>query len=94
MDKPQIIEHVNKSVNYTIFAAHWVPSSARIVALGSHARGTGAFQIYNLEGPDLKLVTDVCSYRRCCNYFISRSCKNRLHSSVEPLLGHLWHQDI
>ena len=44
MDKPQIIEHVQKSINYTVFTAKWVPSSSRIVALGSHPRGTGLAQ--------------------------------------------------
>lgn len=50
LDAPQIIELGSRSVNYTLFDAVWVPSSARFVALGNHARGTGAIEICGLDG--------------------------------------------
>lgn len=59
MDKPQIILHIQKSVNYTVYDAKWIPCSAKFVALGNFARGTGAIQIYEVSQGDLKLVTDV-----------------------------------
>jgi WD repeat-containing protein 92 len=44
---------------YLRFArCRWIPSSAKFVALGSHARGTGAFQVYGLDGPQLKLIAE------------------------------------
>jgi len=59
MDKPQIIAHVQKSLNYTLFDCRWVPCSAKFVVLGSHARGTGALQIYELAHGDVCLVHEV-----------------------------------
>lgn len=58
MDKPQIILHVQKSLNYTIFDAKWIPCSAKFVALGNYARGTGALQIYEVSHGDLNLVKE------------------------------------
>lgn len=60
---PQIVTHVHKSLNYTLFDAKFIPRSARFVCVGSHAKGTGAMQVYeithdNLKG-DVKLITDV-----------------------------------
>eukprot|EP00040_Diaphanoeca_grandis_P016899 m.87639 g.87639 ORF g.87639 m.87639 type:complete len:362 (-) comp26099_c1_seq2:108-1193(-) len=49
-DRPQLIELASKSVNYTLFDAQWVPSAARFVALGNHAKGTGAIDICGLDG--------------------------------------------
>lgn len=59
MDKPQIICHVQKSVNYTLFDAKWIPCSAKFVVLGNHARGTGAFQVYEVSHGDIKLIQDI-----------------------------------
>ena len=59
MEKPQIIAHVQKSLNFTLFDAKWVPRSARFVVVGSYPRGTGAFQIYELSQGDVKLLKDV-----------------------------------
>ena len=50
LEKPQILTYAEKSVNYTVHCARWVPSSCRFVALGERPRGTGAFQIYEIEG--------------------------------------------
>ena len=57
-NKPQILEHLNKSLPLTIYDTKWIPSSARFVCLGSHARGTGAIQVYELEEHELKLVAE------------------------------------
>lgn len=59
MDKPQIIAHVQKSLNFTLFEAKWMPVSAKFVVLGSHPRGTGALQVYEVSGGDVKLLKDV-----------------------------------
>ena len=56
LDKPQILTYAEKSLNYTVHCARWVPSSCRFVALGERPRGTGAFQIYEIEGKFLKFV--------------------------------------
>ncbi|XP_065682235.1 dynein axonemal assembly factor 10 isoform X2 [Hydra vulgaris] len=60
---PQIVTHVNKSLNYTIFDAKFVPKSARFVCLGSNAKGSGVMQIYEITHNDLKgdinLLSDI-----------------------------------
>ena len=38
LDNPQIVTHVQKSLNYTLFDAKFIPRSARFVCLGSHAK--------------------------------------------------------
>ena len=59
MEKPQLLAHVQKSLNFTLFDAKWVPRSARFVVLGSHPRGTGALQIYEISEGDVKLLKEV-----------------------------------
>lgn len=62
MDKPQLILHVQKSVNYTVFWTGWIPCSAKFVSLGNHPKGTGAFQIYEITKGDVAIVKDVILY--------------------------------
>ena len=70
VDKPKIIEHVVKSLDYTLFDARWIPCSARFVVLGNYARGTGAFQIYEVSKGDVKLLKSV-SVCCCTNSVLS-----------------------
>lgn len=58
-DKPQMIEHICKSLNYTVYDTKWVPSSARLVVLGMYARGTGTLQTYELADGSLNLLSEV-----------------------------------
>eukprot|EP00891_Asterochloris_glomerata_P000233 jgi/Astpho2/233/fgenesh1_pm.00010_%23_7_t len=57
-DQPQILEHLCKSLVVTIYDTRWVPSSARFVALGSHARNTGCLQVWQLQENELKLAAE------------------------------------
>jgi hypothetical protein len=59
MDKPQIILHSQKSVNYTVFDVKWIPTSAKFVSLGNYARGTGALDIFEITHGDISLVSQV-----------------------------------
>merc|ERR1711976_618508 len=59
MEKPQIIAHVQKSLNFTLFESRWIPCSAKFVILGNHPRGTGALQVYEVAHGDVKLLHDV-----------------------------------
>lgn len=58
-DKPQIISHIEKSLNYTLFDVKWIPCSAKFVSMGMHPRDTGALQVYELCKGDVKLVMEV-----------------------------------
>lgn len=59
LEKPQVISHSEKSLNYTVFGVKWMPSSAKIVVLGSHPRDTGALQLYELNKGQLNLILEV-----------------------------------
>jgi len=59
MDKPQIILHVQKPINYTLYDTRWIPHSAKFVVVGSYARGTGAIQIYEVSRGEIVLVHEV-----------------------------------
>lgn len=63
-DRPQIVEHVHKSVPYVVYDTRWVPSSARMVVLGCHPRGTGALQVFSMTRADLKLEHEVPTHVR------------------------------
>ena len=39
-NKPQIVEHVHKSLPLTVYDTKWVPCSGRFVVLGSPPRQT------------------------------------------------------
>lgn len=57
--KPQIIAHSEKALNYTLFSCQWVPSSARFVVLGNHARNTGAIEVFELSKGSIKSIKSV-----------------------------------
>ncbi|KAL3873985.1 hypothetical protein ACJMK2_037059 [Sinanodonta woodiana] len=78
MDKPQIIAHVQKSLNYTLFDAKWIPCSAKFVVLGNYARGTGAVQIYEVSHGDLKLLSEFEKSKAFkCGTFAASSLQQR-----------------
>eukprot|EP01018_Ginkgo_biloba_P006858 Gb_33425 [translate_table: standard] len=58
-DRPQILQHICKSLTTTVYDTLWVPSSARFVVLGSTARSTGSIQVYELSGSELSEVAKV-----------------------------------
>lgn len=78
MEKPQIILHIQKTVNYTLFDVKWIPCSAKFVSLGNFARGTGAFQVYEVSHGEVKTVLDVeKSNSFKCGTFGASSLQNR-----------------
>lgn len=56
-DAPQIIEHINKGVDFTPYDTKWVPSSSRFVAMGIHPNAKGALHVYQMEQGQLECVT-------------------------------------
>lgn len=77
-DKPQIIEHINKSLTYTAYETRWVPCSARFVSLGMYPRGTGCMQVYSLKHGNLE-VTQECEKQGAfkCGTFGASSLEER-----------------
>jgi WD repeat-containing protein 92 len=58
-DAPQIIEHLNKGLNFTPMDVRWVPVSARFVAVGTHARGTGAVVVHEMTPAGVGVVKEI-----------------------------------
>lgn len=76
--KPQIISHIEKSVDYSLFDAKWIPCSAKFVVMGSKPRGTGIIQIYEISNGELKLVKDISRSNPIkCGTFKSSNLRNR-----------------
>lgn len=79
---PQIITHVQKSLNYTLFDAKFVPRSAKFVCVGSKANGSGVIQMYELAHNEMKgdvnLLKDLEKSKsfKCCTFGAS-SLKTR-----------------
>lgn len=59
LEKPQIICHTEKSLNYCVYDARWVPVSAKFVVLGSKPRGTGIIKIFEICQGQLEEITQV-----------------------------------
>lgn len=59
MDKPQVISHIEKPVNYSVFDVKWIPCSAKFVVLGSKPNGTGVIEIYELNEEKVELVKEI-----------------------------------
>ena len=95
-EKPQIILHIHKSVNYTVYDTKWIPSSAKCVVLGSKPRGTGAIQIYEIDKGELKLMKEVSypiAFEDDVDIRFSRLKRNLL-SSAELSVLVLYSRDI
>lgn len=76
--KPQIICHIEKSVDYSLFDVKWIPCSAKFVVMGSRPRGTGIIQIYELSSGELKLVKDIeRSNQMKCGTFKASNLRDR-----------------
>lgn len=59
MDKPQIICHVEKSLNYTLFDCKWIPKTAKFIVVGSQPRGTGTIELFEICSTDVKSISKV-----------------------------------
>lgn len=59
LEKPQIISHIEKAVDYSLFDAKWIPCSTKFVVMGSRPRGSGIIQIYEVSSGELKLIKGI-----------------------------------
>ncbi|XP_058796805.1 dynein axonemal assembly factor 10 [Phymastichus coffea] len=87
--KPQIISHIEKSLDYSIFDAKWVPCSAKLAVIGSRPRGSGVIQIFEVSSGELDLVKSIersCSIK--CATFKASSLRER-HLAAGDFKGKL-----
>lgn len=94
MDKPRIICHIEKSLNYTIFDVKWIPCSAKFLVLGSKPNGTGIIQLYELNASELDLVKEIekGSAFKCASF--GASTLRQRHLAVGDFLGRLQILDL
>ncbi|KAF6030072.1 WDR92 [Bugula neritina] len=73
MDKPQIILHAHKSLNFTLFDSKWIPTSAKFVVIGNQPKGSGTIQIYEVSHGDVDLVKQIDKgvSLKCCTFAAS-----------------------
>nr|CAD7458381.1 unnamed protein product [Timema tahoe] len=95
MEKPQIICHAEKSTNFSVYDARWIPCSAKFVVLGSKPRGTGAIQLYEISEGDVKLLKETEKVKAFkCGTFGASSLRER-HLATGDFDGNLniWNVD-
>ncbi|EDV21778.1 WD repeat-containing protein 92 [Trichoplax sp. H2] len=101
MDKPQIIVHMQKGLDYTLFDAKWIPSSARFVVMGSRPNGNGTLQIYEISKGDLVLLKETNKDASIkCGTFAASNLRSR-HLATGDFNGNLktwdlenWHTPV
>jgi hypothetical protein len=54
LQRPQIICHVQKNLNYTIHDVKWIPCSAKFVSIGGKSNGAGVIETYSLDAEGSK----------------------------------------
>ncbi|KAK3282590.1 dynein axonemal assembly factor 10 [Cymbomonas tetramitiformis] len=92
--KPQILEHLQQSLNLTVYDTKWIPSSARFVALGSYPRHTGYLSVWGLDGQNLKKILEVekKSSFKCGTFGASGLAERRL--ATGDFEGHIQVWDL
>ncbi|MBN3320352.1 WDR92 protein, partial [Atractosteus spatula] len=96
LEKPQIISHIQKSLNYTVFDCKWIPCSAKFVCMGNFARGTGVMQIYEVQHGEAKLVKEIEKAKPIkCGTFGATSIQQR-HLATGDFSGNLniWNLEL
>lgn len=59
LSRQQIIEHVKKSLLFTVFDVKWVPQSATFVAIGQYPNNQGAISVFQLHQGELRTLQEV-----------------------------------
>ncbi|KAF2881613.1 hypothetical protein ILUMI_24556 [Ignelater luminosus] len=58
LEKPQIICHAEKNLDYAVHDVKWIPSSAKFIAMGGKPNGTGIIEIYSLNSDGIEKVSE------------------------------------
>lgn len=88
--KPQIIAHIEKSFDFSVFDTRWIPSSAKFVVLGSRPNTKGILKIFELNtNADVDLINECernSSFR--CGTFGASTMRNN-HMAIGDFDGNL-----
>lgn len=89
LQKPQIICHVEKSLNYCVNDVKWIPASAKFVTLGGKPNGTGIIEIFALDGEGIQKADEFCKKEQFkCGTFDASSLRAR-HLATGDYTGRL-----
>ncbi|XP_058835481.1 dynein axonemal assembly factor 10 [Topomyia yanbarensis] len=94
MDSVQMIAHIEKSLDYSVFDVKWIPCSAKFVVIGSKPKGTGILQVYQLNRGELDKLKEVEKPKsfKCCSFGASRLRETQL--AVGDFVGKLAIYDV
>ncbi|KAK5648623.1 hypothetical protein RI129_003515 [Pyrocoelia pectoralis] len=94
LDKPQIICHLEKDVNYSVHEVKWIPSSAKFVAMGGKSNGTGIVEIYNMSTDGFEKISEFAKADQFkCGTFEASSLRTR-HLATGDFGGRLQVWDL
>lgn len=88
--KPQMIAHIEQSLDFSIYETRWIPCSAKFVVLGCRPNGNGLLRVYELNGGQLECVAEREQTRQAfkCGSFGASSLR-RTHMAVGDFEGKL-----
>lgn len=61
LDKPQIITHAAKALNFTAYDVKWIPGTAKFALVGQTPRATALIQIHSLENGAINQQIEACA---------------------------------
>ncbi|XP_072379790.1 dynein axonemal assembly factor 10-like isoform X2 [Diabrotica undecimpunctata] len=56
LQRPQIICHNQKNVDYSVHDVKWIPCSAKFVTLGGKSNGSGIIEVYSLTSENVEKI--------------------------------------
>jgi WD repeat-containing protein 92 len=85
MDKVQTLQHIQHSLNYSVFDVKWIPFAPKFLTIGSKTNGKGVLEIYELDSPKVNLVKEISL--KCSSFGLSSP--NERHLAVGDFAGKL-----
>ncbi|KAI7881280.1 WD40 repeat-like protein [Lichtheimia hyalospora FSU 10163] len=66
----QVFPLIQRDLSFTPYSLQWVPSSARLCAVGATTRGAGIISVYRVNGKRLEIAneTETPMPLRCCSF--------------------------
>lgn len=55
----QVLSLIQRDLSFTPYSVEWVPSSARLCAVGATTRGAGIISVYRVNGKRLEIANEV-----------------------------------
>ncbi|KAI9256516.1 WD repeat-containing protein 92-like protein [Phascolomyces articulosus] len=75
-----LVPLISRDLTFTPYSIQWIPTSARICAVGATSRGTGTVAVFELQSNALSLVgeTETTTPVRCCTMGAADGITRRL----------------